>query len=381
MQKRTAFRLMKISIFSQTKAKMRFLLLFLLLPIAVMGQTISGYVYDEAEDLPMPGATVYIDGTTLSAVTNAEGYFRITAATTYNAALIVSYIGYKTLNIPNPFSYDKPLKILMREDTINLDDVTVTNKPGPFTRKEMLRVFREQFLGQSKAGRSCTIENENDIVLHYDTETNSLTAYAKKPLRVINKRLEYIVVFDLLDFSLSYRRQTLDANYLNSSFFAGTTLFTDIAKKKEKVAEIRKESYLGSTTHLMKTIITDDWEKQKFRLFVGSFLANPKQYLKISDSLSFKKVTLLDPNKRDGVSTAGMNLGQNEVQQGYVPAKDIRYNVTYDGERQSVFMFNKGHFYVDPNGLFFPLTELVFGGYMASLKVGDLLPVDYNHEE
>jgi hypothetical protein len=194
--------------------------------------------------------------------------------------------------------------------------------------------------------------------------------------------LDYKIAFDLVDFRVNYRRQTLDGYHLDSSYYAGTTLFTDTAKNIDKAAKIRREAYLGSATHLIRTIVAEDWEKQKFRLFAGSFPVPPKQYLKITDSLHYKKVTLLDPYKTPNtIDTSGMNLGQKEQVPGYVPAKDIRYAVLYNGEEQSFFMFTKGHFYVDENGLFFPLTELIFGGYMGSLKVGDLLPADFKYDE
>ena len=360
---------------------MRIVFLLLFFPIIAIGQTLSGYVYDEAQDLPMPGATVYIDGTTLSSITDENGYFSINAPSKYNAALIISYIGYKTFSVPDPFSYDAPIKILLREDVISLEAVTVTKQKGPFTRKEMLKAFREQFLGKSRAGQSCTIANEEDIVLYYDTQYNSLIANAKEPLRIVNKRLDYYVTFDLVDFRVNYRQQTLDGYYVDNSFFAGTTLFADIAKNKNKAEKIRGETYLGSVAHLMKTIVSEDWEKQKFRFYAGNFPANPKEYLKISDSLNYKKVTLIDPYKKPNtIDTAGMNLGQANPQPGHIPAKEIRYNVLYDSEEQSVFMFSKGYFYVDENGLFFPLTELIFGGHIGSLKVGDLLPADYKYK-
>ena len=57
--------------------------------------SISGYVRDEAE-APLPGATVYLQSTTLGTTTNADGYFTIAgvAPGTYN--LVASFVGFES---------------------------------------------------------------------------------------------------------------------------------------------------------------------------------------------------------------------------------------------------------------------------------------------
>ena len=356
------------------------LLLSFFISISAISQTISGYVYDEAQDMPLEGAFVYLDGTTFSATTDSNGFFTINAGQKYNAAIIVKYIGYKTFRVEDPFSYEGPFKVLMREDAIDLEAVVVNRSGGPFTRREMLKVFREEFLGKSRAGESCKIENEDDIRLYYDTQTQTLYAEADKPLKVRNKRLQYDITFDLVAFQVNYRSKSLNPYHITSSFFAGSTFFTDVSKNKEKAAQIRNEAYLGSTVHLLRTIANEDWEKQNFQLFKDGFIINPKKYLSVSDSIKFRKVTLIKEPVQSGiVDVSGLNLGQS-AEQTDLP-KTPRFGVLYNNEEESFFEFTKGHFYVDENGLFFPITELVFGGVLGQRKAGDLLPADYKYEE
>ena len=241
---------------------MKELLLFLsfFISVSASSQTISGYVYDEALDVPLEGAFVFLDGTTLSATTDSNGFFTINAGQKYNAALLVKYIGYKTFRVENPFSYEGSFKVLMREDAIDLDAVVVNRSGGPFSRREMLKIFREEFLGRSRAGESCKIENEDDIRLYYDTQIKTLYAEADKPLKVINKRLQYKITFDLVGFQVNYRSNSLNPYHITSSFFATSTFFEDISKNKEKAAKIRDEAYLGSTVHLSKTMANGDWD-------------------------------------------------------------------------------------------------------------------------
>lgn len=356
------------------------LIAFILNFCCVTAQTISGYVYDEDENKPLEGAFVYLDGTTLSASTDARGFFKIVTSQKYNATLVISYVGFETLRIDDPYKYGKPFKVLLRTDAIALDELVIT-KGGPFTRKQMLNVFRKQFLGTSRAGSSCKIENEDDIILYFDLATNTLRAQALKPIRIINKRLEYKINFDLIDFQVSYSIKTLSDFNMRGSFFAGTTFFTDTSAKNSADAE-RKAAYLGSSSHLMKTIAAGDWEKQEYRLFADKFQADPNHYFRITDSLAYKKVTLIDipesvKTTRAEIAAHRLHYLKDKAEEKKGKFSDVKLIVLYKKDVQTQLTFNNGHFYIDKNGLFFPLSEITFGGYMGSLKAGDLLPADY----
>lgn len=352
-------------------------LLYLLLlsgSIHAQVQVLSGYIYDEMEKKPLEGAYVYLDGTTFSASTDARGYFRISVPHTYNTQLVISFVGFETIRVDNPFQYTKPIKTFLREDTTELDEVVITNKT-PFTRKQMLRVFRTQFLGQSKAGRNCKIENEDDIYLYYDESTHSLKARCRKPIRVINKELEYKLGFDLMAFEVSYTTTSLEEGYMQKSFFAGTTSFTDVSLAGSADAK-RKQAYAGSVTHLMHTIRNDDWEKQKFTMYVDKIPSDPHDYFKVTDSLTYKKVQLND-SLIDAVRPKVQATGLSNYKPSRYKGLDFILLRNMDTRTQSAINFERGTFYIDRNGLFFPIDALLFKGYMGSLKAGDLLPTDY----
>jgi len=338
-------------------------------------QVLSGYIYDEAEKKPLEGAYVYLDGTTFSSGTDARGFFRISVPHTYNTQLVISYVGFETMRVNNPFQYNKSIKVFLREDATELDEVVITNR-SPFTRRQMLRVFREQFLGRSKAGRSCKIENEDDIYVYYDESTYTLKARCNKPIRVLNKELEYKLAFDLMGFEVTYSTTSLDENRMRKSFFAGTTSFTDVALKGFADKK-RKKAYVGSVVHLMQTISEGDWEKQKFSLYIDRLPANPQDYFSVSDSLNYKKVTLNDSlinathpaPKIEGISNIKLPPAYKKL--------DFTILHNMDTRMQSAINFERPTFYIDRNGLFFPLDAMLFKGYMGTLKAGDLLPTDY----
>jgi len=357
---------------------MRALLLLLLLNFGIgYGQTLSGYVYDEAENKPLEGAFVYIDGTTLSANTDAKGYFKIVTAQKYNAPLVIKYMGFETLTVNDPYQYNGPIKVMLRDDAIQLNEVVIT-KGGPFTRKQMLRAFRRQFLGD-RGGSRCKIENEDDIILHFDTKDNTLHAKAYKPIIINNNYLEYKVAFDLSAFQAGYSYQTLNDENNRGSFFAGTTFFTDLSSKGGADKK-RKEAYVGSTVHFMRAVADDNWQKENYQLYADKIPVSHKEFFKVTDTLNVKKVELIDiPQSVKNIrSSMDASPGLINHYKANHPEKysDVKFIVVH-GKEQTTINFRNGIFYIDENGLFFPLNELTFGGYMGELKAGDLLPADY----
>jgi TonB-linked SusC/RagA family outer membrane protein len=76
----------------------KFLLLFICLSNWAMAQsgTITGRVIDETSQ-PLPGATIVVKGTTVSAAADVNGYFKLTNAPSGQQTLVVSFLGYESL--------------------------------------------------------------------------------------------------------------------------------------------------------------------------------------------------------------------------------------------------------------------------------------------
>ncbi|WP_373517654.1 SusC/RagA family TonB-linked outer membrane protein, partial [Pricia sp.] len=91
--------------------------------LTVYGQdfVISGSVTDQ-NGAPLPGASVVEKGTSNGSVSDFDGNFQITVGDG-EAALIVSYIGYATLEIP--VNGQTSLQISLQEDSAQLDEVVV----------------------------------------------------------------------------------------------------------------------------------------------------------------------------------------------------------------------------------------------------------------
>lgn len=115
-----------------------FLCSFLMLSEAVAQRgsaTISGTVWDKVYGETLIGATIQVKGTNQGAVTNMEGVFTLQEVK-LPATLLVSYIGYKSLEL-TVTSPATSLRIELEEDAQNLSDLVVLGY-GAESRKEDL---------------------------------------------------------------------------------------------------------------------------------------------------------------------------------------------------------------------------------------------------
>ena len=97
--------------------------------------TITGKVYSEADGEPVFGASVFVVGTSVGAGTDMDGNFTIENVPATATTLRVSYVGMTTQEVK--ILRDKPMKIVLVEDGVSLDEVMVvaygTAKKSAFT--------------------------------------------------------------------------------------------------------------------------------------------------------------------------------------------------------------------------------------------------------
>ncbi|RKE92229.1 TonB-dependent receptor [Ichthyenterobacterium magnum] len=107
---------------------MKNLLSFLILSIvttSIAQTSINGKVVD-AQNQPLVGANVYLDGTYDGATTNDLGEFLFSTEEVGTQALVISFLSYETKTITNDVSQLTNLQIKLREDVDALDTVVIS---------------------------------------------------------------------------------------------------------------------------------------------------------------------------------------------------------------------------------------------------------------
>lgn len=342
--------------------KKLFFLFLITFSLHSFSQTLQGTVLDENKE-PLPGVSIYLDGTTIETSTDENGRYVLNLKEKINTSLIIRFIGYETVFIAEPFE-NSNLKVYLVPKEIQLNEVVI--KKEPFTRQQKLAVFREQFLGTSKAGKSCVISNEDDINFEYDYKANTLYATASSPIKVKNSYLGYEIEFDLHEFYVKFYKKSIKSADAIKSLFLGTTFYREISKG-EKINKKRENIYNGSQMNFFKNLAENNWGKDKFMFFVGSMQDNPERYFSITNSGDTKKIVLTD----------------NQVSKALLSEKPkfyAVYNLLYKKKEQSQIIFLTDTFYIDEFGNNSNPGEIEFSGAMAKDRLGDMLPMNYSKQ-
>ena len=117
--------------------KMRcFLILVLLLnsvfSIAQNSGKLTGKILDKQTQLPLEGAIIILEDTTMGIASDADGYFSLEDVPTKSYNITVSYLGYQTQTVYNIIvkTFGTPsLQVLLEESSNELDEVVVLQSP------------------------------------------------------------------------------------------------------------------------------------------------------------------------------------------------------------------------------------------------------------
>ncbi len=334
------------------------LFIFYVIPFHFLfGQQITGTISDENQQ-PFPGVTIYFDGTTIGTTTDAAGFFQLNGNNINNSVLVISYMGYETLYLN---TFQSPLSIQLSPSSIALKEVVVG--PQPFSLKEMMAVFKKQFLGMTKAGKSCEILNEEVIQLWYDTPKLQLQGSASEKIKIVNHFLGYEIEVDLVDFFVQYNKRTLSMDYQRNSYFAVSSFFKEIEVGTKAYDKNREKVYKGSSKHLFKNAVEKKWNKKEFMLFDGSFVTNADEHFEISDELNMKKIKI-KPKQEEKITNQKIQFFRS-------------FNLLYNNSDQSKVIFRTDEFFVDEFGNHTHIDKIEFSGVISEKRFGDMLPLNY----
>lgn len=221
-------------------------LLFLLLDARAQ-KLVTGTVMDAEKNIPVGGASVYLNNTSIGTSTGQGGKFELQVPQG-KFELIVSSIGYQTYNLPLSQSNTDTLVIRLKPRAKELENVVVEayekegwQKWGAF--------FLRNFIGTSEHANGCRILNKEAIRFRNSKKTGMLTAHADEPLIIENRSLGYTIRYQLEEFR--YDHKTGHLLYQGFPFFEP---MKSGAVREKKWAEKRNDAYYGSMLHFMRSL-------------------------------------------------------------------------------------------------------------------------------
>lgn len=378
---------------------------------------ISGTIKDK--DGALPGAVVYVGGYKMTAVANNEGKFVLPNLAPGNYDLLIQMVGfgpYKKNIVISDKSID--IEVLLKESTTTLNEIVV--KPDP-KRAGYLLLFKELFIGLSPNAKTCELLNPQELIFNFDKETNVLSGKSLEFLVIENKALGYRIKYLVDYFEYAFRTRTF--------YYEGQPFFEEMKgsnSKQRKWAKAREIAYNGSTQHFFKALYEDRVKEEGFvinkliempntarqpdslinanikRLTAGSKGLVRTLTFNGTDSLSYwirqrgQPKVINTINRADVlVDTLVKTFNKDIKMINYQDALYVIYKnefepngFSFTGHRQSrpmdmpeyqISLIHKlepkAYFYA--NGGIFDPRSLLFQGYWAYEKVGDMVPMDY----
>lgn len=336
--------------------------------------TISGLVTETGTDEPLAGVHVYFSQTTVGTTTDENGEYTFSSTLTGQHELVFSFIGFQTKKIGVQLSEQRgsyQFEIELEPDTFDLDEVEVVAS-GDAVWFRNLEKFKERFVGTSYVAGQAEIVNPWVLNFEQD-EDNNFRVYASRPIQIKNRAFGYILHVDLVDFMWEERE--------NLGFYTFYLRFEEMEavndREERDWKSNRSSAYRGSFSHFLKSLYNDELRRNRFEVVVEG----TRNRVQIQELNALEMRSVRNRLTARGVASSG------NVKGFWLRAPvDVLYgrrSRTSDNRARSrlVPMDRSGAFLVTENGSLVDPLSLRLDGSWSHYRVGDLLPLDYTHED
>jgi hypothetical protein len=368
---------------------------------AQTGNDLSGIVVDSAQEAPLPGVTIYLNGTSKGAISGDDGRFTIHNIRPGRYDIVVSSIGQETLVYPiSGDNLPRNIKFILRPQPTELQAAIVQ----PWLKDGWERYgqfFLDNFIGTTPNAAQCSIRNRKALRFYF--YHNRLSVSAAEPLIIENDALGYSIQYKLEQFISDYDH--------NMVVYFGYPLFHEMETTKSGRRRTwetnRRQAYYGSIMHFMRLLYARDSSFQGFVLQRYSAATNqekcrveevyhpdsPVTKKTPPDSIAYWQRVLRQPdvvNVALPVSPASLYAADTTRQTSllfsgrlsvvYIDRNAVPGNPATPARRVSgLRLITPAPVTIDVNGSYFPPQELLTdGAWGRSEKIANLLPVDYD---
>lgn len=349
---------------------------FLLLSFTLFSQEkyqITGIVKDIKSAQAIPGASVYLEGSTIGAQADSLGNYKLNRISAGRHRLVASFVGYKPkIFIIELLKESQVINISLEEDSKTLDEVRVSSKRDKAWERQ-IRNFEKSFLGDNYNRKEVQILNKE--VVDFNEEDDRLVATAIAPLVIENYSLGYKITYTL-------DRLEKTSNLTSFRGLARYEILTASTPKQQKSwDENRKEAYLGSLAHFLKALFEDNLEAEGFNAYLlkpgiqNTSAGRRGVFYDISTNrhFPFKPAELIKPYQ---LSDLYILDTKNAIELVYNQRRVLR-PVFPDAPYPYTILIPKGLVLISPSGNLIDPFSLEMRGDMGRIGMAELLPLDY----
>jgi hypothetical protein len=340
---------------------------------------VSGKVISTETSLPLQGASVFAQNTTIGTATDANGNFTLFLPNG-GYDLVVTFTGHNTETRRVSAGVEGNKNMLFQLKQTEKDMLTVSIVATSEVKdgwKKYGDFFLDEFIGKTANSKNCTIKNPEVLKFYFYRKKNRLKILASEPLQIENKSLGYNIKYALDSFTHEYNSEV--------SVYTGYPLFEEmVATDSTQQAAwnlARHKAYVGSTLHFMRSIYNKDLAAQGFEIQFLVKVDSAQTALKLKDEYA-----ALNYEKNDSTNTVDIYPNQMNVGVIYTKEKPADDYIAANPAEPKAFQFSVLTFLpdqtitIEQNGYYYEQNELSTSGYWAWYKVADALPYDYNGE-
>ncbi|HCD50935.1 MAG TPA: hypothetical protein DEQ34_00710 [Balneolaceae bacterium] len=337
---------------------------------------IQGTIIDLNDEQPVPGAQIFLNGTTIGTSSTSDGSFSLKLYRSGIFELVVSSLGYETVSITiNSEELDTGYVFGLKPRIYEMDEVVV--KPDPKLWQQDFDLFKEKFIGTGPFSDDTNILNAEILNFYFDADERVFTAKANDQLIIENKALGYRIYYLLEYFIIDYKH--------SFHSYAGRPFFEPLITKRKRVrkrwTENRKKAYFGSFQHFTHSLLDQTVREDGYII---------KQEKHTEDTRYLIDQILPQTQFFTQIDSATYSLKFEDY-------LNITYEKEYEDERylmaiRSVFDSNPrtmvqhqnsiitlaaDSVLIDKSGYIYDPTVIFSDGYWSFEKISDLLPLDY----
>jgi CarboxypepD_reg-like domain len=338
--------------------------------------TVYGKVISAETKLPLQGASVFAQNTTLGTATDAEGNFKLSLPDG-GYSLVITYTGYQTetKRINNADANDKSIVYELAQREKQMEEVAVVatsevkdgwNKYGQF--------FLDKFIGQTNNSALCSIKNREAIRFYYSKKRNRLKVLATEPLVIENLALGYNIQYNLDSFTHEYNTEV--------SLYTGYPLFEEMVTsdndQQTKWVQARQQAYKGSMLHFMRSLYNKTLKQEGYEVQFVVDVNEKETAIPLKDFY-----TALNYQKDDSTLLVQVNPNQLRVGVIYLKEKPASLFLNLFPDEPADFQFSTLTFLpnesigIEQNGYYFEQNDLAISAYWTWDRVADQLPYNY----
>ena len=323
---------------------------------------------------PLPGANVYLSGTTRGAAADAEGRYRIEAVPPGAYQLVVSMLGFgaETRHVVVGSGGRQRVDVRLAEATAELGGLRVEAERDRRWERHLAR-FQRVLIGESANAAETRLLNPE--VLRFRLRWGTLWAEADAPLVFENRALGYRLTYDLREFAASANRVSYDGGERFEALEPGSDA------EAARWAEARARAYRGSLRHLLRALLADRAEEEGFSLRLAREEPTGFGARWPDRSVSARHVMRTDSAGWGTLRVRGRlevtYHGEPEAPE-YLRSDWFRERRSRpDRAQRSALTVERGRARIDPQGTPEDPFAVSASGYLAFERLADLVPEDY----